>query len=130
MTTQLARRFEVQRQLVYKSDWYGGYVQLVERWYASSKTCHKCGWVKEDLTLKIREWTCEQCQMVHERDFNAALNIRDEALRLLKTDVPGVASSGRKFACGAGSSGKGCAPCETACCEASTEVPFIRLNTF
>ncbi len=113
--------FEVQRQLVYKADWYGSYVQLVDRWYASSRTCHHCGWVKEDLTLKDRAWACEQCTTVHERDYNAALNIREEALRLFAADVPAVASSERKFACGAGSSGLVCGQGETACDEAGTK---------
>src|SRR6266705_1266670 len=96
--------FEVQRQLLYKTEQYGGYVQLVSRWYPSSKTCHACGWIKEDLTLDAREWICEQCGVVNQRDLNASLNIRDEALRLV-TDVPVVASSERKTACGAGSAG-------------------------
>ena len=96
--------FEVKRQLLYKAEQYGGYVQLVDRWYPSSKTCHACGWVKEDLTLADRVFICEQCGVVFDRDFNASLNIRDEALRLV-TDVPVVASSERKFACGVGSSG-------------------------
>lgn len=48
---------------------------------------------KEDLALDDREWACEQCGAVNERDFNASLNIRDEVLRLV-TDVPVVASSG------------------------------------
>ena len=96
--------FEVQRQLIYKAEQYGGYVQLVSRWYPSSKTCHDCGWIKEDLTLDDRQWRCEQCGVVNERDVNASLNIRDEALRLL-TAVPAVASSGHKFAGGAGSAG-------------------------
>ncbi len=113
--------FEVQRQLLYKAEQYGGYVQLVSRWYPSSKTCHACGWIKEDLTLDIREWVCEQCCVVHERDFNASLNIRDEALRLI-TDVPVVASSGRKNACGAGSAGSRRVESETSCVEAGTKV--------
>jgi putative transposase len=96
--------FEVKRQVLYKSEHYGGYVQLVDRWYASSKTCHHCGWIKEDLTLADREWQCERCGEVNERDLNAAKNIKDEALRMI-SDVPVVASSGQKFACGAGSSG-------------------------
>jgi hypothetical protein len=54
--------------------------------------------------LDDREWLCEQCWVVHERDFDASLNIRDEALRL-GTDVPAVALSGHKFAYGAGSTG-------------------------
>ena len=75
----------------------------------------------EDLTLDIREWICEQCEVVHERDLNASLNIRDEALRLI-TDVPVVASSGQKFACGAGSAGSRCVEGETSCDEAGTKV--------
>src|SRR5438093_11735996 len=106
--------FEVKRQLLYKTEQYGGYVQLVDRWYASSKTCSSCGWVKEDLTLADRVWTCEQCGSLIERDFNASLNIRDEALRLI-TSVPAVASSGQKFACGVGSSDSLCGEGETSC---------------
>ena len=111
--------FEVKRQLLYKAEQYGGYVQLVDRWYASSKTCHHCGWMKEDLTLADRVWICEQCGAVNERDVNASLNVRDEAIRLV-TDVPVVASSGHKFAGGAGSSGS--AMSETFCDEAGTRV--------
>jgi len=99
--------FEVKRQLFYKTEQYGGYVQLVDRWYASSKTCSACGWVDEDLSLADRTFVCEECGLVIDRDLNAAINIRKEALRLL-TDVPGVASSGHKFACGAGSAGSLC----------------------
>jgi putative transposase len=113
--------FEVQRQLLYKTEQYGGDVQLVDRWYPSSKTCHSCGWIKEDLTLDVREWICEQCDGIHERDLNASQNIRDEALRL-RTDVPVVASSGQKFACGAGSAGSRCVEGETSCDEAGTKV--------
>ena len=111
--------FEVKRQLLYKAEQYGGYVQLVSQWYPSSKTCHECGWVKDDLTLADRVFICEQCGVVLDRDFNASLNIREEALRLI-TDVPVVASSGRKFACGVGSSDPETG--ETFCDEASTKV--------
>lgn len=113
--------FEVQRQLLYKTKQYGGCVQLVSRWYPSSKTCHACGWIKEDLTLDAKEWICEQCRVVHKRDFNASLNIRDEALRLI-ADVPAVASSGHKFACGASCAGVVGIQRETACDEAGTTV--------
>src|SRR6266849_5898310 len=113
--------FEVKRQLLYKTEQHGGDVQLVDRWYPSSKTCHSCGWMKEDLALDDREWACEQCGAVNERDFNASLNIRDEALRLV-TDVPVVASSGQKFACGAGSAGSLRVESETFCDEAGTKV--------
>src|SRR5437588_6156709 len=96
--------FEVKRQLLYKAEQYGSSVQLVDRWYASSKTCSGCGWVNEDLTLAEREFICHDCGLSIDRDLNAARNIQAEALRLV-TDVPVVASSERKFACGAGSSG-------------------------
>jgi putative transposase len=111
--------FEVKRQLLYKAEQYGGSVQLVDRWFPSSKTCHVCGWVKQDLTLADRVWMCEQCGTIHERDVNAAIMIETEALRL-GTDVPVVASSERKFACGAGSSGS--CESETSCDEAGTTV--------
>ena len=113
--------FEVKRQLLYKSEHFGGDVQLVDRWYASSKTCSSCGWVDTDLNLGDRVFICQGCGLSIDRDFNASLNIRDEALRLV-TDVPVVASSGRKFACGVGSSGSRCVESETSCDEASTKV--------
>jgi putative transposase len=113
--------FEVKRQLLYKAEQSGGYVQLVSQWYPSSKTCHACGWIKEDLTLEDRVWVCEQCGAINERDLNASLNIRDEALRLV-TDVPVVASSGQKFACGAESAGSLRGESETFCDEAGTRM--------
>jgi len=113
--------FEVKRQMLYKAEQYGGYVQLVDRWFPSSKTCHVCGWVKQDLTLADRVWACEQCATVHGRDLNAAIMVETEALRLV-TDVPVVASSGHKFACGAGSAGSLCGESEPFCGEAGTKV--------
>src|SRR5713226_5329189 len=111
--------FEVKRQLLYKAEQYGSSVQLVDRWLPSSKTCHVCGWAKEDLTLADRAWTCEQCGTLHDRDLNAAIMVETEAVRSI-TDVPVVASSGHKFAFGAGSSGS--CESETFCCEAGTTV--------
>jgi putative transposase len=111
--------FEVKRQVLYKSEASGGSVQLVDRWFPSSKTCHVCGWVKEDLPLADRVWGCEQCATVHDRDLNAAIMVETEALRLV-TDVPVVASSERKIACGAERSGPEMG--ETVCDEAGTKV--------
>jgi len=111
--------FEVKRQLLYKAEQYGGHVQLVDRWYASSKTCSSCDWMNKDLTLAERVFICHDCGLVIDRDLNAAINIRKEALRLI-TDVPVVASSERKIACGAESSGS--AMSETFCDEAGTKV--------
>src|SRR6266516_5249657 len=97
-TVSDASFFEVKRQLLYKAEQYGSYVQLIDRWFPSSKTCHVCGWVKEDVTLTERVWVCEQCGTVHDRDLNAAIMVATEALRLV-TDVLVVASSERKIAC-------------------------------
>jgi putative transposase len=111
--------FEVKRQLLHKAEQYGGSVQLVDRWFPSSKTCHACGWVKEDLTLADRVWVCEQCGTVHDRDLNAAIMVEIEAIRKVP-DVPVVASSERKIACGAERAGPEMG--ETVCCEAGTKV--------
>ena len=67
--------------LGYKSDWAGKHVLECGRWDASSKTCSKCGWYYKDLTLSERTWTCGNpaCKAFHDRDVNAALNIRSMA---------------------------------------------------
>lgn len=67
--------------LEYKAKWYGKTLVKIDRFYPSSKTCHHCGYVKEDLPLKDREWTCPQCGELIDRDLNAAKNILDEGLR-------------------------------------------------
>src|SRR5437588_396131 len=64
--------FEVKRQLLYKAEQSGGSVQLVDRWYASSKTCSGCGWKNKDLTLAERVFMCQDCGLVMDRDLNAA----------------------------------------------------------
>ena len=77
---QSAAWSEFVRQLRYKSDWYGKNVVFIGRFEPSSKTCSKCGYVKSDLQLNDREWVCPKCGEKHDRDVNAALNIRDFAL--------------------------------------------------
>jgi putative transposase len=83
---------EFHRQLRYKAEWYGGRVQVVGRFYPSSKMHHGCGGYKADLSLADRVWTCPACGEQVDRDLNAACNIRDEALRLSASPV--VATSG------------------------------------
>lgn len=63
--------------LRYKSDWYGTNILTIGRFEPSSKTCSSCGYIKHDLTLKDREWACPECGEHHDRDVNAANNIRD-----------------------------------------------------
>ena len=58
-------------------------VVLVDRFYPSSKTCHKCGYIKKDLTLSDREWVCPMCGEHHDRDVNAAMNILSEGINII-----------------------------------------------
>ena len=57
-------------------------IVFVNRFYPSSKTCYKCGYIKRDLTLNDREWTCPICGEHHDRDVNAAINILSEGERI------------------------------------------------
>ena len=63
------------------------FVIEVDRWFASSKTCHKCGYVYKNLTLAEREWTCPICGEHLDRDLNAAINILLEGERIMRTKV-------------------------------------------
>jgi putative transposase len=84
---------EIRRQLQYKSDWFGGRVVRIDRFYPSSQLCSVCGVKNPGLRLEDREWTCQNCGVHHDRDINAARNIHAEALRLLN-QTPVVATSG------------------------------------
>ena len=68
--------------LVYKAKWYGKEITKIGRFFPSSKTCSECGWVKSTLLLSEREFVCQQCGCVHDRDINAAINIKNESLRI------------------------------------------------
>jgi len=69
--------------LIYKADWYGRYVVEIDKWFPSSKLCSGCGYKKSDLTLSDRQWTCPECGTHHDRDFNAAKNIKKEGQKIL-----------------------------------------------
>lgn len=58
-------------------------VVLVGRYYASSKTCNKCGYVYKGLRLNEREWVCPECGEIHDRDINASINILHEGERII-----------------------------------------------
>jgi len=78
--------------LEYKAAWNDKTIIKIDRFFPSSKTCSCCGWIKQDLTLDIRYWTCESCGSIHNRDLNASMNIENEGLRILsvlgtKSDV-------------------------------------------
>ena len=69
--------------LEYKANWNDRQFVKIDRFFPSSKTCSSCGWIKQDLTLAIREWTCESCGEVHDRDVNAAKNILKQGINIL-----------------------------------------------
>jgi putative transposase len=71
---------ELVRMIKYKAEWYGRTVLQVNRWFPSSKTCNDCNYVKQDLTLEDREWVCLRCNVKHDRDLNAAKNIRKQGI--------------------------------------------------
>lgn len=73
---------EFRRQLTYKCQWNRKHLAVVDRWFPSSRTCRDCKRVNAELTLADRSWVCP-CGSVHDRDLNAAHNIRDEGLRIL-----------------------------------------------
>ena len=79
---------EFRRMLEYKARWYNRRIVFVDRFYPSSKTCHNCGYVNNELTLNDREWACPHCGEVINRDYNAALNILDEGMRIIGCSTP------------------------------------------
>lgn len=64
------------RQLKYKCKWNGKNLIIIDRFEPTSKKCFDCKELNHELTLRDREWTCSSCGMVHDRDLNAAKNIR------------------------------------------------------
>ena len=112
--------FELRRQLEYKTARRGGLV-VADRWFPSSRTCSACGHKLETLPLSVREWTCPTCGAVHDRDVNAAMNLKNMAAS------SSVAACGEE---GAGSGRKtGVKPASTKQ-EISTEPVEIRLGRF
>ena len=69
-------------QLAYKADWYGREILRVNRFYPSSKTCPDCGYIKRDLRLSDRKWTCPVCGTEHDRDGAASQNLFLEGLKI------------------------------------------------
>ena len=68
--------YEFRTKLKTKCEEFGIELRIVSRWYPSSKTCHCCGHIKKDLKLSDRVYRCV-CGYTEDRDFNAALNLRD-----------------------------------------------------
>ena len=70
-------------QLDYKSDWYGRKLVKIESFFPSSKTCHHCEHINQELELKHRTWICPSCKRELNRDYNASLNILKQGLNKL-----------------------------------------------
>ncbi|XWK90769.1 MAG: RNA-guided endonuclease TnpB family protein [Phormidium sp.] len=75
--------------LGYKLERVGGILVEVDRFFPSTKLCHCCKYKNDSLTLKDREWVCPKCQTHHDRDENAAKNLREEGIRILSTNTVG-----------------------------------------
>lgn len=79
-----ANMYELKRQLTYKSDWYGKNLVQVGRFYPSSQICSNCGYkFTGTKDLSVRDWICPKCGTHHDRDVNAAVNIKKEGYRIL-----------------------------------------------
>ena len=72
--------------LEYKCRWYGVNLVKIDRFAPSSKTCGQCGYVYKGLKLSERSWTCPECGTHHDRDFNAACNIKEFGLKALPSE--------------------------------------------
>jgi putative transposase len=69
--------FEFRRQVEYKANMSGGLIVVADRWLASSKSCSQCGHKLQSRALSIRRWDCPNCGVQHDRDVNAAMNLKN-----------------------------------------------------
>jgi putative transposase len=84
--------FEFRRQLEYKASMSSSRIVTANRWYPSSKLCSACGWIYTELTPAEREWTCANCGVHHDRDENAAINLRVFAVSSTATACGGTSA--------------------------------------
>lgn len=74
---------EFVRQLACKAEWAGRQFVAIDQWYPSSKRCSGCGFVMDAMPLNVRHWACPECAAEHDRDLNAAINIKAAGLAVL-----------------------------------------------
>lgn len=79
---------ELLEKIEYKSKEKGIYYDKIDQWYASSKTCHSYHYKLTKLSLNERQWKCPCCGEKHDRDINAAKNIRSEGINKIKAKYP------------------------------------------
>jgi putative transposase len=94
--------FESRRQLEYKAAMRGGEIVVADRFFASSKTCSACRHKLDDLPLSLRQWTCPDCGAVHDRDVNAAINLK----KVAESSVGGCQPFQRQADCSATACGE------------------------
>jgi len=75
---------ELLRQLRYKCAWYGRTLVIVDRFFPSTRRCADCHAKGAPLDVSVREWLCAECGAWHDRDVNAARNLREEGMRLYR----------------------------------------------
>ncbi|MEH2373027.1 RNA-guided endonuclease InsQ/TnpB family protein [Nostoc sp.] len=80
--------------LAYKLEHKGGKLVEIDRWFPSSKLCSNCFYQIGEMPLDVREWTCPHCNTHHDRDGNAATNIRAEGIRMIKAEGSAVSAVG------------------------------------
>ena len=107
---------ELVRKLEYKCEWYGKHLVRMDPFYPSSKTCSQCGSKLTTLALDVRDWTCIVCGSHHDRDINAAINIKAQGILQLK--AAGLSVS----ACGGSRKTRFGQPNLAAACEAGSPV--------
>lgn len=86
--------FSLIQKLEYKAKAQGKHLVKIDQWFASSKTCSCCGYKMESLPLSVRNWTCPACTAVHDRDVNAAINIRQQGIIKLRAEGLSVPANG------------------------------------
>jgi putative transposase len=84
---------DLRRLLEYKAAWYGIEFVVADRWFPSSKTCSRCGEVKDTLLLSERTYRCEACGLEIDRDLNAAVNLARWPDRPVTTGSPPLAAA-------------------------------------
>ena len=80
--------YRFKEMLKYKAEWYGRDIIEIDRFFPSSKLCSCCGNKNDELSLKDREWKCTSCNTIHNRDYNASINILNEGKRIIGLSSP------------------------------------------